>query len=49
MKMQIKSDFNDPVDSILQSENTDEEVAKKWLWSLGALRIFLLKLIKLHN
>ena len=32
------SDYDDPVDGILSSENTDEEVGTKSLWSLWALQ-----------
>ena len=33
------SDYDDPVDGILSSENTDKEVETKRSWSLGSLRI----------
>ena len=43
------SDYDDPTDGLLSSENVDEEVETKKLWRLGVLRTLLLTLIKLQN
>ena len=38
------SDYDYSIDGILSSKNADEEVRTEKLWSLGIIRIWLLKL-----